>query len=154
MHALVVYFTKFGHTQQVAEAIAAGLGGARLTCIDELRAADLEGTDLVVMGSPTHKMKLPEAVTPLLERFPRRALRGKRVAAFDTSYALSRWLQPFTAGKRLDRWLRKHGGKRLVAPEIFIVEGREGPLREGELERARAWAAALLARLPQAARGV
>jgi flavodoxin len=147
MQALVVYFTKFGHTQRVAEAIAAGLGGARLAGIDDLQERDLEGIDLLVMGSPTHNMNLPEAVKPYLEQVPKRALRGKLVAAFDTSYELSRWLQQFTAGRRLDRWLRKLGGRRLAAPEIFIVDGREGPLREGELERARAWAAAMKSHL-------
>ncbi len=30
------------------------------------------------MGSPTHRMNLPEAVRPVLEALPRRALKGKR----------------------------------------------------------------------------
>ncbi len=148
MNTLVVYFSKFGHTARVAEAVAAGLDcGARLLSAEQLSDEDLESIDLLIMGSPTHKMNLPEAVIPLFDRFPRRALRGKQIAAFDTSYELSRWLQPFTAGKRIDRRLRKLGGERVSLPETFIVEGREGPLHLGELERATAWGEAIRRRL-------
>jgi len=49
-------------------------------------------------------------------------------------------LNLFTAGKRLASKMRKLGGKNLLPPEIFLVTGREGPLFEGELNRARDWA--------------
>jgi hypothetical protein len=38
----------------------------------------------------------------------------------------------------------KRGGKLAVPPEGFIVEASEGPLREGELERAAAWAKTII----------
>jgi hypothetical protein len=41
--------------------------------------------------------------------------------------------------------LRKLGGKRILPPEIFLVTGREGPLYEGEIERAKDWANSILA---------
>jgi flavodoxin len=150
MRSLVVYFSKFGNTQKIAEAIAETLGSAgpvRVISTNQLNASDLEGVDLVVMGSPTHRMNLPEAVRPVFESLPRRILRGTPVAAFDTSYKMSRWLAPFTAARKLTSRLRKLGGKRLVPPETFHVEGREGPLYEGEIERARTWAASILEQL-------
>lgn len=49
-------------------------------------------------------------------------------------------LARFTAAKKLDRKMRKLGGKRLVPPETFFVAEREGPLEEGEVERAQTWA--------------
>lgn len=140
MNALVVYFTKFGQTQKIAETIAATLGSARAVSLDAVRDSDLEQADLVVMGSPTHRMNLPEAVRPMLKALPHRILRGTPVAAFDTSYKMSRWLTPFTAAKRLNRKLRQLGGKPVVPPETFYVVQREGPLYDGEIERARAWA--------------
>ena len=101
---------------------------------------------LVIMGTPTHKMKLPEAVQPVFEKLPRRILRGVPVAAFDTSYEMSALLARFTAAKRIDRKLRRLGGKRLVPPETFHVHRHhEGPLYDGEIERGRTWAQALLA---------
>jgi hypothetical protein len=90
-------------------------------------------------------MNLPEDLRPLFKTLPRRLLRGKRVAAFDTSYKMSRWLARFTAARKLDCKLRKLGGVRAIAPETFHVVEREGPLYDGELERARSWAQSMLA---------
>jgi flavodoxin len=154
MNALVVYFSKFGNTRMLAETIAATMaetidpsGAVRVVDAEQLGSDALAGADLVVMGVPTHRMNLPEAVRPVLDALPRRALKDKAVAAFDTSYRMNGLLNRFTAAKRLDRQLRKLGGKRLVAPETFIVEGREGPLEEGEVERAQEWAESIVARV-------
>jgi flavodoxin len=150
VNALVVYFSKFGNTQMVAEAIAKvfeSVGSARLLSSDQLEASDLEGSDLVVMGSPTHKMNLPESVRPVFERLPKRVLRGKNVAAFDTSYKMSSMMARFTAAKKLVQKLRKLGGKRVVPPETFFVMAREGPLFDGEIERAAVWANTILGQL-------
>jgi flavodoxin len=151
MNALVVYHSQFGNTQKVAEAIAEvfrGAGVARTLSADQMAAADLQSVDLLVMGTPTHKMNLPQAVRPVFEQLPRRILRGVSTAAFDTSYKMSAFLARFTAAKRIDRKLRKLGGKRLVPPETFHVhEHHEGPLYEGEIERARHWAESILKRL-------
>jgi flavodoxin len=154
MNVLVVYFSKFGNTREVAETIAEtlqGAGPARVISSEQLSASDLADADLVVMGSPTHRMNLPEAVRPVFDALPRRVLRDKRVAAFDTSYKMSRWLAHFTAARKLARKLRKLGGKQVVPPETFHVMEREGPLYDGELERAKGWAESIRGQL--AARG-
>ncbi len=151
MNALVVYYSQFGNTQQIAEVIAEvfqGAGAARTLNADRLTAADLQDVDLVVMGTPTHKMNLPQAVQPVFEELPRRILRGVPIAAFDTSYKMSAFLARFTAAKRIDRTLRRLGGKRLAPPQTFYVkEHHEGPLYDGEIERAKRWAESILVRL-------
>lgn len=137
----------------VAEAIAQtfeSAGDVRLLPSDRLDKTDLEKCDLVIMGCPTHKMNLPEAVRPVFERLPKKILRGKFLAAFDTSYQMSPFMARFTAAKRLDQKLRKLGGKRAVRPETFLVTGREGPLFDGEIERAIVWAHTILNQLAQA----
>lgn len=147
MNTLVVSFSKFGNTKLVAEAIGEVLeseSAVELIGIDDLTDADFHDADLVVMGSPTHRMNLPEAVRPILDKLPKKLLKGKLFAAFDTSYEMSWWLNHFTAGKKISQKLRKLGGKRIVPPEIFLVSGREGPLVDGEIERAKSWAASLL----------
>ena len=120
-------------------------GVAQAIATERVAAADLQGADLVVMGSPTHRMRLPEEVRPFFDGLPRRCLRGAAVAAFDTFYRMNRFLARFTAAKTLDRRLRKLGGKQIVPPETFFVAGREGPLEDGEIERTRAWAGTLAA---------
>ncbi len=150
MNALVVYFSKFGNTKQVADAIAETLetvGSVRTLSMDRLAASDLQGVDLVVMGCPTHRMNLPETVRPVLKALPRRILRKTPSAAFDTSYKMSAFLAHFTASKKLDQRLRKLGAKRVAPPQTFHVVDREGPLYDGEIERARAWARSMLDRL-------
>lgn len=96
------------------------------------------------MGSPTHRMNLPEAVRPILEALPKHILRGAPIAAFDTSYKMSAWLTRFTAARKLAQKLRKLGGRRVVPPETFHVVEKEGPLYDGEIERATAWAESIL----------
>lgn len=150
MNALVVYFTKFGNTQKVAETIAEELeleASVRVLSLDKLKTSELEGVDLVIMGTPTHRMNLPEGVRPIFEKMPHRVLRKIPTAAFDTSYKMSAFLTGFTAAKKLSRKLRKLGGKRIVPPESFHVMEREGPLYEGELDRVRDWARRILERV-------
>ncbi len=92
MNTLVVYFSKFGHTQKIAECIAEKLsshGGVRTISSEQLTTFELENVDLVVMGSPTHNMNLPKAVQSVFEKLPKRILTGTPVAAFDTSYKMS-----------------------------------------------------------------
>jgi flavodoxin len=150
METLIVYFSKFGNTRMVAEAIGETLestGPVRVISAEQLTAPDLATVDLVVMGSPTHRMNLPEAVRPVFDSLPRRVLRDTSVAAFDTSYKMSRWLAYFTAARRVAKKLRKLGGKQLMPPETFCVVAREGPLYDGELERARQWAESIRGKL-------
>ena len=150
MSIAVVYHSMYGNTLQIAEEIAEILGTAgsvRLIPMAQLTAADLEGLDLVVMGCPTHRMNLPEAVRPVLAAIPRRTMHGTPAAAFDTSYKMSALLARFTAARKLARRLRKLGGKLVLPAETFHVEESEGPLYEGELERAQAWAASICRRL-------
>jgi flavodoxin len=152
MNALVGYYSLYGNTKQVAEAVAEGLapaGQARTVRLEELTPADLAGADLVVMGSPTHYQNLPKAVRPFLEALPRKSLAGKRVASFDTSREMWRPLRLMTAAHRLLPRLRRLGGKSVVPPETFLVtKGHEtATLYDGELERARAWAGRILQRM-------
>jgi len=44
------------------------------------------------------------------------------------------------AAKSIAGTLKKKAGELVVPPEGFFVGGTEGPLKEGELERAADWA--------------
>ncbi len=153
MNSLVVYFSLYGNTRRLAEIIAEELqtaGVARVVSLDQLKPENLRDVDLVVMGSPTHIQNVPKAVRAALAQLPRRCLAGTKVAAFDTSLRMWGPLMGMTAAHGLLRRLRKLGGKRIVRPETFLVkavdvkpEGEFDLLCEGELERAREWAAAI-----------
>jgi len=143
----VIYFSKFGNTGKVADTIAAVMstaGSVHCGSLEELVPSDLKDYDLVIMGTPTHRMNLPEPVKVIFQSLLKQILRGTWVAAFDTSYKMSWLLSNFTASKRLIQALWKLGGKRIIKPETFHVTDREGPLYEGELGRARQWAEMIL----------
>ena len=55
---------------------------------------------------------------------------------------------PFGKGApAIAKELEAKGFTRLAEPTGFIVKGKYGPLRQGELERARAWGAELASRM-------
>jgi hypothetical protein len=62
------------------------------------------------------------------------------VAAFDTRLTWW-WLRLFGfAAPKIAMTLKKKGGTLIGTPEGFFVTGGEGPLQDGEVERAAAWA--------------
>jgi hypothetical protein len=67
---------------------------------------------------------------------------GVRAAAFDTRFAKPRWLTG-SAGQVIALRLRRVGFQLVRDPESFLVAHTEGPLLDGELERAAEWVGTL-----------
>jgi flavodoxin I len=135
MKALVVYDSTYGHTEKIARAIGEAIGGQVLRA-GEVNPADLKGFDLLIVGSPTHGGRPTPEIDGLLKASP--ALEGVNVAAFDTRTAKWSWIFGYAA-PRIARSLTRSGGKLLSPPEGFFVLGTQGPLKDGELERAAGW---------------
>jgi flavodoxin len=147
MKTLVIYFSKYGNTHKVAECIGAELKmqtSTQVLNLEDLTSENLQDVDLVIVGSPTHRMNLPEATRVIFDQLPKRVLKSMLFAAFDTSYKMNWFLNRLTAAKKLAQKLQKLGGKRLVPPETFHVMEAKGPLYIGELERAKTWAGMIL----------
>ena len=148
MNALVLYDSKFGNTARIAEAITLALQETvptRLSAIEEIGDCDeaLSGVDILVVGGPTQRRGISDPLRGPLSCLGDRALAGTRVAVFDTRLRGSR-LVTGSAAARLATLMRRHGAWVVVPPESFIVDGREGPLHEGEAGHARLWAHAVL----------
>jgi hypothetical protein len=159
MQAIVVYESHWGNTEAIARAIAEGIGsGARALNTDEAAPDAVAGADLVVAGAPVIAFSLPRggAATqlerdtkaprpadvshPLLRSWLDALPAGHGwYAAFETRI----WWSPRGATATIESRLAKAGYRRIGKAERFIVGGAYGPLREGELERARAWGARL-----------
>jgi hypothetical protein len=74
---------------------------------------------------------------------PASGLQGVAVAAFDTRIP-AKWVRIFGfAAPKIARRLEKLGGTLVGSAEGFFVGDTEGPLVEGELERAAGWARGL-----------
>lgn len=165
MHAIVVYESIYGNTHAIAEAVAEGLGGVPV--LPAHAVAEHQGPlDLLVVGGPTHMHGMatdrsrhvaadaapeegssrvePDATEPpglrswLDDLSPDAA---HHAAAFDTRLHKAAWVTG-SAARGIARRLRKHGID-VLDTESFLVEGSEGPVEAGELERARAWGAKL-----------
>ena len=146
MKSLVVFDSQYGNTEMVAQAIGAAIGCQAIR-IGELRPGELEDIDLLILGSPTHGGWYTEGVKDLLEALPAQV--SFKAAAFDTR-TVTIWnkLLPFGyAAPRIARKLEENGGNVLTLPEGFVVLGIEGPLKDGELERAAGWARGLASKV-------
>jgi hypothetical protein len=60
-------------------------------------------------------------------------------AAFETRI----WWSPGSAAKAILRSLERSGYRPVAKAQRFTVQGKYGPLRAGEVERAKAWGAEL-----------
>ena len=77
---------------------------------------------------------------------PASALEGRAVASFDTR--VKNWIAKLFgwAAGRLAAALKARGADLIAPGEGFLVKATKGPLVEGELERAAAWAKDLVAK--------
>jgi flavorubredoxin len=156
MKALIIYESHWGNTAAIAKAIAEGIGteAQALTTahatMEMATQADLvvAGAPLIAFHLPTQDMlksmemnqsrdpQNPDLSHPTLRSWLEQLPKGSgRAAAFETRL----WWSPGSATKTIEELLVRAGYHILFKGERFIVKGRYGPLRGGELERAQRW---------------
>ena len=148
MTALVVYDSFFGNTEKIAKAMSDALAGSKLVRAGDVRPSDVQPVDLLIVGSPTRGFRASPNTNAFIQSIPADGLHGKKVAVFDTRMPEKdvgrgvRFIMKmggYAASKMADA-LKKKGGELVTTPEGFFVVDREGPLKDGELERAAKWA--------------
>ena len=141
MKTLVVYDSTYSNTEKIAKAIGAALtGDVKVLRAAEANAAELNSYDLIVIGSPTYGGRPMPSVADFMNKISESAINGKKVAAFDTRIP-TKIVKIFGfAADRIAKNLKDKGANLVVPAEAFYVAGKEGPLKDGELERAAAWA--------------
>ena len=160
MKAVVVYESHWGNTAEVARAIASGLGPETpVLGTDEAIGSVIADADLIVAGAPVIAFRLetesmrqkiaedagdapraPDVTRPSMRGWLARLPDGQgRAAAFETRVHWS----PGGATGAIEHGLEKAGYRRVAKAHRFFVTGRYGPLRDGELEAARAWGSEL-----------
>ncbi len=155
MKALVIYDTYFSNTEKIAQAVGRGLGTdyeVSVVKVDAVKPEMLEGLDFLVVGSPTRAFSPTPASKTFIRKLSANQLSGVKVTAFDTRLPINEktpGILRFLAGifgyadKPLLDELKKKGGVQVVPGEGFMVTDSEGPLAEGELERATEWGKAI-----------
>src|SRR5579884_2519829 len=150
MKTIVVYESRFGNTERIARAIAAGLeaaGPVSLVRATDGSTLDVDGVDLLVVGGPTEGHGVSPTFRAWLAQLPPNALNGVAAASFDTRLRWPAFLSG-SAARGIAKTLQKKGARLVAPPESFLVDSaRESALLEGESERASGWAAKIAADL-------
>ena len=159
MKAIVVYESLWGNTAAIARAIAEGIGPeARALSTAEATEAEIAGADLIVAGAPVHAFSLPSEQSrknagggngktpapdlshPAMRSWLAGLAPGKGLsAAFETAFKWS----PSGATSRIGQALQRAGYRPVSKAHRFLIAGGSGPLRDGEVENAKAWGAEL-----------
>ena len=141
MNALVIYDSNYGNTQKLAETIAHELGkGARAVHVDKVNPGELQGLDLLVVGSPIIAWNPTQKIKKFLGKIKSVGLDNVHSAAFDTRMDIK---IHGDACEKIGKKLQSAGSKLAADPRYFFVADKEGPLVDGELENAIEWAAVL-----------
>jgi flavodoxin len=141
MDILIVYETQYGNTEHLARIMAEALEPTHSVRV--VRARDAENVtnvdvDLLLVGAPTHVHGWQLPGRDFLRDLESRGFSGVPAASFDTRLPGSK-LRTGSAAGAIEHLLRSADCRVVVPGESFIVTGGEGPLAEGEEERARAW---------------
>lgn len=150
---LIVYDSYFGNTEKIAQAMGEALENAAVKRVTEVTPQDLEGLKYLLVGSPTRAFSPSPATSSFIKNLAPEALKGVRAGAFDTRIPKEQTDSGFLriminlfgyADKKIAKALTKAGADLVLENTGFGVKGTEGPLVEGELERAKDWAASIL----------
>ena len=137
MKALVLFDSKHGNTDKIAQAITVGLKEGGLESVECRSLAmsgeeDFRGKDLWVLGTPTHYGTIPLRYSALLKSALKEEHPGVKTAIFDTR------MKDFPKGAAVKlRKILEKKKRPILAEESFVVDGMRGPLAEGEEERAK-----------------
>ena len=117
---------------------------ARSVPVGDFKPDALAAGDLLVVGSPINGWRPTPKITALLSALGKGSLTGVKAAAFDTRV---RMFIHGDAAKKITHALKAGGADIIAEPMPFYVKRSEGPLRDGEIEKAEGWARTLLTSL-------
>jgi flavodoxin len=141
MKALIVYDTKFGMTEQVANAIMKGMKEGGIFEVATKKAenvdpADFKGADAWIFGSPVHFAGATGDSKKALKAAIETGTSGKKGTAFDTRYA---GFSSRGAAMKMMEDIEEAGIKKITEPQWFVVGKSKGPLADGEEAKAIAF---------------
>jgi len=149
MRTLIIYDSLHGNTKEIAEAIYNGIAqpDTKILPVEKAITDDLKDIKLLIVGSPTHGGTAKPTLLDFLKRIQKDSLVGIKIATFDTRFleekqkvALRLLMKTIGyAAPKIAKILESKGGELIVKPEGFFVKKAEGPLLNGEIQRAKEW---------------
>jgi len=152
MSTLVLYDSQFGNTEKIAQAIGKGISSeVSVKAAGDTGNINWSELTLLVVGSPTQGGRPTPTLQKVFATIPDDGLKNAKVAAFDTrlrvedhGFGLRLLMKSIGyAATKMAKLLESKGGTLVSPPEGFFVADKEGPLKEGELERAEKWGSQL-----------
>lgn len=138
MKVLVIYDSFYGNTKKVAEAVGSSFKpAAKVISVEEIQMDMVKNADFLVVGSPIFGWQPSERTSQFLNNLENNCLVGKKAASFDTRLKL------FLHGEaaiKIANTLKKAGAEIIGKPGAFFVKTKEGPMIDGEIEKAKEWA--------------
>jgi len=122
-------------------------GAVAVRKVSEVSPADLAGLQLLVVGAPTRAFRPSPGVAQWLRDLPAGAPGDTRISPQDANSAVLRFMVKLFgwAAEKIAKGLAARGGHEAAPAMGFFVAASEGPLKEGELDRAAAWARQVVA---------
>jgi menaquinone-dependent protoporphyrinogen IX oxidase len=140
MKALIVFDTKHGNTQKVAEFIADGINSVEGNETEVVNVKDVDLNeektyDLIVIGSPNHVGSHVKTIKKFINNLPSASLKFNSFAAFDTYMGKS-----FEkAVKKMEKQLKENiPNSTSTLPGLSIkVGGMKGPIVDEDLPKCK-----------------
>ncbi len=158
MKTLIIYDSLYGNTQKIAEAIGQSIGGeTTILSVKQFDSSKPLNFNLLIVGSPTHAGRPTVPIQLFVKNLPLGSLKNIAIAAFGTGSSATgeslfikfiMWLFGYAA-KHIQKGLKLKGGMVLTDPVDFLVKGKEGPIIEGEIERAKKWGSEIMQKFNQ-----
>jgi flavodoxin len=157
MKALILFRSFHGNTKKAAEAMSRGIASlGHEAVLHDLRRRqpDLADIHCVLIGAPTRMGRVTRRAYRAIKRLRKKGIGEKPVAVFDTYGPVptnaeelkkaEKWLNPGAVGRMREK-AQELGLN--VYPKILRceVQGMKGPLKEGEAEKAAAFAKEFMA---------
>jgi flavodoxin len=149
MKTIIVYDSNYGNTKKVAEIIKKELKkDVSIIFVDDFNNEMLNGTDLLIVGSPTIAFGPTKKIKKFLKSLDNKDLINKKVAAFDTRMDIKKIDNKFLtfmekrfgyAKGKIEKSLLKKGAALYMKSEGFYVDTDKGPLSAKEEEKIKEW---------------
>jgi flavodoxin len=148
MKGVVIYDTTYGNTKKIAEAITDALkeSGLKVDIFHVKDIKELSGDyDFLILGSPTKIGTMSWAVRGFIgKKIKGNEWANTPFAAFDTEGESIMKKGGGSAAEKISKKLKDKGLKQLQPVLKAAVLGIKGPLKDGEIERAKEYAKKLV----------
>jgi menaquinone-dependent protoporphyrinogen IX oxidase len=156
MKGIVVYDTSYGNTKTIAETIAETLRQSSMEVdlfyVKDVKKLIAKDYDFIVLGSPTKFGTMSFAIRGFLGKVKSEEWMNKPFAAFDTENPenierAQAENKEWSAAEKIAERLKDKKMNQLLPVLKSVVFGQKGPLKEGEINRAKDYARELAIKL-------